>query len=103
MNSLITLAQQALAQSEQMKALAMQDQWDQLSELQKAQAIIVEKIMVSEAEDAIHSQLRDILLTIKKTNNSIMDLAEKTKKDLVQEKRSLSKALKMQKALESFK
>ena len=103
MNSLIALAQQALAQSEQMEELAMQSQWDQLTEIQKAQAIIVEKLMIAEVESPIKDELRSILITIKETNNSVMGMAEEAKTDLIKEKKRLGQAAKMQKTLDSIK
>lgn len=103
MDSLITLAQQALKQSNKMKELAAENQWDQLTEIQKAQAVIVEKIMIAEVESPIKDELRSILITIKETNNSVMGMAEEAKTDLIKEKKRLGQAAKMQKALDSIK
>ena len=103
MNSVIDLAKTALAQSKSLESLAEAGKWEELAELQKAQAAIVEEIMLTEVEESIKAELRALLLEIKNTNNQTMDLAGIVKQDLIKEKQKLKQASKMQKALDALK
>ncbi|MDO6514514.1 hypothetical protein [Neptuniibacter sp. 2_MG-2023] len=103
MNPLIKLAEEALEQSTNMEVLAQEGRWDELTDLQKIHTATVEKIMTAEADDAIKSQLRALLLEIKTTNNRTMDLAGDYKLKLVKEKKTLGQGAKMQKMLNALK
>ncbi|WP_067866543.1 flagellar protein FliT [Neptuniibacter marinus] len=103
MNPLIKLAEEALEQSTSMELLAQEGKWDELTDLQKTHSVTVEKIMTAEADDAIKSQLRALLLEIKTTNNRTMGLADNYKLKLVNEKKTLGQGAKMQKMLDALK
>ena len=103
MNSLLQLAKSALQQSKRMNDFAQKGRWDELTGIQKEHSKEVEKIMLAEADEEIKTELRMLLIEIKETNNQTMALAEIVKQELVQEKKNLGQAVKMQKALDAFK
>ena len=103
MNSLIELAKQALDQSAEMEEFAKQDRWEELTKLQETHTKIVAKIMITEAEESIKTELRTLLIEVRSTNNRTMELANAHKKSLISKKKTLGKAATMQKTLDALK
>lgn len=103
MSGLIEKAQAALAQAEEMNSAAKEDNWDLVQELQSEHGELVSQLAIAEVPSELATKLRDILIQVRTLNRETESLADKTKKHLVQEKKTLEKANKMQKALDAFK
>lgn len=103
MSVLIEKAQTALAQAEKMNSAAKEDNWNLVQELQSEHGELVSQLAIADVPSEQVSKLRDILIQVRTLNRETESLADKAKKHLVQEKKTLEKANKMQKALDAFK
>ncbi|WP_415897477.1 flagellar protein FliT [Neptuniibacter sp. QD72_48] len=103
MSVLIEKAQTALVQAEEMNNAAKEDKWDLVQELQSEHGELVSQLAIAEVPSELATKLRDILIQVRTLNRETESLADETKKHLVQEKKTLEKANKMQKALDAFK
>jgi len=103
MNVLIEKARTALEQAEQMNSAAKDNNWDLVQELQAKHGELVSQLAIAEVPAELAAALRDILIKVRALNGETEALANDAKQHLVEEKKTLQKANKMQKALDAFK
>ena len=103
MNTIIEKAEEALSQSRQMNLAAKDGDWEAVQNLQAVHSKLISLIAKADIPSDQTLQLREMLSSIRKLNAETENLAEENKKRLVQEKKTLGKASKMQQTLEAFK
>ncbi len=101
--SVLELATQALKQAEEMKQAAEQKDWDTVESVKAAHSDTVNSIAIAEIPEKEAAQVRQVLIQTKQLNQLTEQLAIQHKTSLVKDKQTLSKANKMQKALDAFK
>ncbi|MGB0205139.1 MAG: hypothetical protein ACPF9K_08835 [Neptuniibacter sp.] len=101
--SVLELAAHALKQAEEMKKAAEQDDWKTVESIKDDHSETVNSIAIADIPENETAQLRQILIETKRLNLATEQLAVQHKASLVKDKQTLSKANKMQKALDAFK
>lgn len=101
--SVLELAKQALKQAEEMQQAAAKSDWKIVEDIKALHSDTVDSIATSEIPDNESAEVRAILIQTKQLNQITEKLAAEFKTSLVKDKQTLSKANKMQKALDAFK
>lgn len=101
--SVLELAQQVLSQAKEINSAAKENDWAAIEKLQKSYAETVNRIAIAEVTDAEAADIRNLLIQARQLNRDAEQLANQFKTSLVKEKQTLSKANKMQKALDALK
>jgi protein involved in polysaccharide export with SLBB domain len=103
MNAL-ELANQTLAQAQAMNTAANENDWNKVQEIQALHSNTVAQlsaIQINNKQEA--NSIRELLIEVKQLNNDTELLAASKKETLVKEKQTMTKANKMQKALDALK
>jgi len=101
--SVLELAQQVLSQAKEINNAAKEKDWAAIEKLQGSYAETVNRIAIAEVAEAEAPTIRNLLIEARKLNRDAEQLADQFKTSLVKEKQTLSKANKMQKALDALK
>ena len=101
--SVLELAKQALQQAEEMKKAAEENDWKTVETIKAAHSDTVNSIAIADIPEKDAAQVRQMLIETKQLNLATEQLAVQHKTSLVKDKQTLSKANKMQKALDAFK
>ena len=101
--SVLELAQQVLSQAKEINSAAKENDWAAIEKLQKSYVETVNRIAIAEVTEAETTDIRNLLIQARQLNRDAEQLANKFKTSLVKEKQTLSKANKMQKALDALK
>jgi len=101
--SVLELAQQVLSQAKKINNAAKEKDWAAIEQLQGSYIDTVNQIAIAEVTEAEAPTIRNLLIEARKLNRDAEQLADQFKTSLVKEKQTLSKANKMQKALDALK
>ncbi|WP_420599331.1 hypothetical protein [Neptuniibacter sp.] len=101
--SVLELAQQVLSQAKKINNAAKEKDWAAIEQLQGSYIDTVNRIAIAEVTEAEAPTIRNLLIEARKLNRDAEQLADQFKTSLVKEKQTLSKANKMQKALDALK
>lgn len=101
--SVLELAQQVLSQAKEINSAAKENDWAAIEKLQKSYVETVNRIAIAEVTEAEATDIRNLLIQARQLNRDAEQLANQFKTSLVKEKQTLSKANKMQKALDALK
>ncbi|MFY0675762.1 MAG: hypothetical protein JXR18_00615 [Neptuniibacter sp.] len=101
--SVLELAQQVLSQAKEINSAAKENDWAAIEKLQKSYVETVNRIAIAEVAAAEATDIRNLLIQARQLSGEAEQLANEFKTSLVKEKQTLSKANKMQKALDALK
>lgn len=99
----LKLAKQALNEAKAMNDAAKNSDWQKVDKIQKQHESTVNQIAILEVPSSIAASVRTLLLDTRTLNTETEQLANNHKVTLVEEKQTMTKANKMQKALDAFK
>jgi len=101
--SVLELAEQAYKEAEKMKSAAEQANWEKVESTKALHSETVNQLVNAQVPANQVEKIRELLIATKQLNQITEQLAVQNKASLVQERKTLSKGNKMQKALDDMK
>lgn len=99
----VKLAEQALNEAKALNEAAQNSDWQKVTEIQNRLEQTVNQVDILEVPAEFAPVVRKILIQARDLNKESEQLANRQKDSLVQEKQTMTKANKMQKALDALK